>query len=134
MLLLAFLPILVFLILLLFFHWSTPHAGICAWVTALVVAGLAFGLTSQVFWVSQSKGLLLGLYVLVIFWPALFLYFLMQGVGGIRALGQALEIGIGERSLLTLILAWAFSGVLEGLAGIRPPDCHCRPDVGGAGG
>jgi lactate permease len=133
MLFLATLPILAFLILLLLCHWSTARAGLLAWLTALAVGWLSFGLTPQVFWISQAKGLLLALFVLAIFWPALFLYYLIHAAGGIRALGQALEMGIGERSLLTLILAWAFSGVLEGLAGFGIPIAIVAPLLVGLG-
>ncbi|HTX78781.1 MAG TPA: L-lactate permease, partial [Longilinea sp.] len=72
--LLAFVPILLVLILMLVFRWGSAQAGLAGWCCELLVAALAFGLDWPVFWVSQVKGLLLTLNVLIILWPATFLY------------------------------------------------------------
>lgn len=133
MVVLALLPLLILLVLMLTFRWSSPRAGLAAWFAALAIGALAFGLNPPVFWVSQAKGLLLSLYVLAIFWPALFLYHLIEQAGGIRAISTLLESGVGERGLLALVLAWAFSGFLEGLAGFGIPIVVVAPMLVGLG-
>jgi lactate permease len=124
---LAFLPILIVLALMLFLHWGGQRAGPAGWLAGIVVALLAFGLTPDVLWVSQAKGVLLALYVLAVLWPAILLYNVVNQAGGIRAIALALEQTITDRPLLLIVLAWAFSGVLEGLAGFGLPIAVVAP-------
>ncbi len=125
--LLAAFPILLLLVLMLRFRWSSPRAGFAAWCGVLLVGIIWFGITPEIIWVSQVKGLLLSLNVLAILWPALFLYNLVQKAGGIEALVNGLGIGLGDKKFLTLILAWAFSGFLEGIAGFGIPIAVVAP-------
>jgi lactate permease len=125
--LLALLPILVLLALMIWLRWGTQRAGPVSWLAGVVVAGLAFGLTPQVLWVSQARGLLLAFYVLAVMWPALLLYNVVDRTGGIRAMAQGLERLIADRGLLLVVVAWAFSGMLEGLAGFGLPIAIVSP-------
>jgi lactate permease len=118
---LAVLPILVLLGLMVLLRWGGQKAGPAGWLVGVLVAWLAFGLTPQVWWVSQARGLLLSFYVLLVLWPALLLYNLVNEVGGIRAVASGLSGLISDRGLLWVVTAWAFSGVLEGLAGFGLP-------------
>lgn len=123
---LAALPILVLLGLMIGPRWGAHQAGPAAWLIT-VLASLAFGLTPDVFWVSQARGMLLTLYVLAVLWPALLLYNIVDRSGGIRALAGGLESAVSDRGLLLLLLAWAFSGFLEGLAGFGLPVAVVSP-------
>jgi lactate permease len=131
--LLAILPILMLLALMLGPRWGAHRAGPVAWLAGAIVAGMAFGLTPDVLWVSQARGLLLALYVLAVLWPALLLYNIVDGAGGIRAIAAGLERTIGDRGLLLLLLSWAFSGMLEGLAGFGLPIAVVSPMLVGLG-
>ncbi len=124
---LASLPILILLGLMIFRHWGAHLAGSFSWLVAVGVAALFFGLTPQVWWVSQARGLLLSIYVLAVLWPALLLYHLVSRVGGISALAAGLQSAIRDRALLLVIVAWAFSGMLEGLAGFGLPVAVVSP-------
>ncbi|MCS7060570.1 MAG: L-lactate permease [Anaerolineae bacterium] len=125
--LLAAAPILVVLALMVYGRWGGQRAGPVGWVAALGVAALAFGLTPEVLWVSQAKGVLLALYVLAVLWPALLLYNIIRHIGGVDALAQALRLTIHDRGVLLLTVAWAFSGALEGLAGFGVPIAVVSP-------
>jgi lactate permease len=111
--LLAAFPILLLLGLMVGLRWSALRAGLTAWLVCIFIAAVMFGLTFQVWWVSQAKGLLLSLYVLMVLWPALFLYRLVDQAGGIRAIADGLSGTIADRGLLLVVTAWAFSGALE---------------------
>ena len=124
---LAALPILLLLTLMAVFRWSGRRAGIVSWLTALLIASLFFGLTPQVFAVSQLKSIIFSLYVLVILWPALLLYNLNNQVGGIQALTAWLTELVPDRSLLVILLAWPFSSILEGVAGFGLPIAVAAP-------
>jgi lactate permease len=131
--LLAALPILLVLFLMIALNWGGQRAGACGWIAGLLIAALAFGLNWPVLWVSQVKGLFLSLFVLAILWPALLLYKLVDQAGGISAIARALETWVGERGPLLILLAWAFSGLLEGLGGFGLPIAIVAPMLVGLG-
>lgn len=130
---LAAFPILLVLILMIVFRWSGQRAGPVGWLAAVVVGALAFGLTFHVWWVSQVKGLLLSLYVSLVLWPALLLYYIIDRIGGIRAIAGWLEELVGEAGLLQILLAWAFSATQEGMAGFGLPIAVTAPMLVGLG-
>jgi lactate permease len=124
---LAALPILILLGLMLGPRWSVQKAGPASWLAGVVISALTFGLTPAVLWVSQARGLLLSLYVLAVLWPALLLYNIVNRTGGIQAVARGLEEMIADRGLLLVLIAWAFSGLLEGLAGFGLPIAIVSP-------
>ena len=95
-------------------------------------------------WVSQARGLLLSLYVLAVLWPALLLYNIVDRAGGSAPSPPGWNGTIGDRGLLLVLLAWAFSALLEGLAGFGLPIAVVSPmlvalgvapgHLGGSGG
>lgn len=123
----AALPIVSVLVLMIGFHQGSQRAGPAAWAIGAAAAYAAYGLTSDVFWVSQGKGLLISIFVLAVLWPALLLYHVVAGAGGVQAVARALQTLIRDRGLLLLVVAWAFSGMLEGLAGFGIPVAIVSP-------
>jgi lactate permease len=130
---LAMLPILLVLTLMIRLRWGAHKAGPAGWLAGLVIAGLWFGLTPRIFWVSQAKGLLLSLFVLGVMWPALFLYHWTDQNGGITGVARVLERAIPNRSMCLLLLAWSLSGLLEGLAGFGLPVAVVAPMLAALG-
>lgn len=130
---LAFLPILSVIGLMILLRWKAAQAGLAGWLAGLLIAAAVFGLTPWVLLVSQLKGLYLSIYVLLVFWPALLLYQVVDQAGGIQAVARFLETAITDRPLLLLGLAWAFSGLLEGLAGFGLPVAIVSPMLVGLG-
>jgi lactate permease len=124
---LAALPIIIVLIVMTVFHISGQYAGAIGLGCGIWVALQAYGLNWNVFWVSQLKGLCLTIYVLAVFWPALFLYHVVNSAGGIQAIAIALEQMITDRPTLLIVVAWAFSALLEGLAGFGIPVAIVSP-------
>ena len=131
--LLAAIPILTIIILMVFLHWSGQRAGLAGWLAGLLVSFWFFGMTLQAFWISQLKGLYLSMFVLAILWPALWLFRIVQKAGGILAAADNLKSAIGNPQLLIIGLAWAFSGMLEGLAGFGIPIAVVAPMLVGLG-
>ncbi len=124
---LAALPILALLGLMLGPRWAAHKAGPASLLVGVVIAALAFGLTPAVLWVSQARGVLLALFVLAVLWPALLLYNIIDRAGGIRAIADGMQSAIADRGLLLVLMAWAFSGFLEGLAGFGLPVAVVSP-------
>lgn len=123
----ALLPILIVLTLMLVFRTGSHQAGFAGWAAGLVVAIFVFGLNWDVFWVSQVKSLMVTLNVLLVIWPALFLYHLVDQVGGIRAIASALEGLIPDRGWLLIIQAWMLTAVIENLSGFGLPIAIASP-------
>jgi lactate permease len=130
---LALVPILVVLALMIGRRWGAHTAGMAGWVAGLAVGALGFGLTPQIFWVSQAKGLLLSGFVLAVMWPALFLYHWNDQTGGIAAVARLLEAAIPNRGMCRVLLAWSLSGLLEGLAGFGLPIAVVAPMLAALG-
>ncbi|MGO8677357.1 MAG: L-lactate permease [Limisphaerales bacterium] len=131
--LLAMIPILVVLGLMIVRRWGAHTAGMAGWLAGLAVGALSFGLTPQVFWVSQAKGLLLSAFVLAVMWPALFLFHWNDQSGGIAGVARLLEGAIPNRGMCRVLLAWSLSGLLEGLAGFGLPIAVVAPMLAALG-
>jgi lactate permease len=125
--LLALTPIAVVLILMTGRRWGAHKAGPGGWLVALTIAALWFGLTPEVFNVSQLKGLLLSAFVLAVMWPALFLFHWLNLGGGITAVAATLKRAIPDPGLCAFVMAWALSAVLEGIAGFGLPVAIVSP-------
>lgn len=130
---LAAAPILVVLLSMTVFGVAGQYAGPIGLLTGILVASQAFGLSVDVFWVSQAKGILLSLFVIAVFLPALFLYNIVNRADGIQAVALALENLITDRGVLLIVIAWAFSAMLEGLAGFGLPVAIVSPMLVGLG-
>ncbi len=125
--LLALLPILLVLLLMLAFRAGSHVAGFGGWLAGILIAIFAFGLNFQVFWVSQVKSLMVTLNVLLVIWPAIFLFHLIDQVGGIRAIALALEQVIPDRGWLLILQAWMLTAIIENLSGFGLPIAIVSP-------
>jgi lactate permease len=131
--LLAFSPIAVVLVLMVGFRWGGKKAGPVGWAVAMVVAWLFFGAGPDLLFYSQLRGLLLSLYVLYIIWMALVLYRVVDEAGAITVIGQGIARLTAEPTMQLLLLAWAFSAFLQGVAGFGVPIAVVAPLLIGMG-
>jgi lactate permease len=120
-------PIIALLVLMVGFNWGGAKAGGVAWLVALVAAYLGFGAGPELIAYSQTKAILLALWVLYIIWAALFLFQVVSEAGGIRVIGDALVRVTENRVLQLMILAWCFTGFLQGFAGFGVPVAIVAP-------
>ncbi len=131
--LLAFLPIAVVLVLMVGFRWGGKKAGPVGWAVAMLVAWLYFGAGPDLLLTSQLRGILLTLYVLYIIWMALVLYRVVDEAGAITVIGQGIARLTAEPTMQLLLLAWAFSAFLQGVAGFGVPIAVVAPLLIGLG-
>jgi lactate permease len=131
--LLAFSPIATVLVLMVGLRWGGKKAGPVGWAVAMVVALLFFGASPEVLVVSQLRGILLTLYVLYIIWMALVLYRVVDEAGAITIIGQGIARLTAEPIMQLLLLAWAFSAFLQGVAGFGVPIAVVAPLLIGMG-
>ncbi len=126
-------PILLLLVLMTVFKWSGKRSGLVSWLFSILISGVFFGLNLNAFWISQAKGVVFSVYVLLVLWSALLLFNLNNRIGGIAAITNWLKVIIPDRSLLVILIAWSFSAILEGIAGFGLPIAVSAPMLAGLG-
>ncbi len=131
--LLALSPIVVVLVLMLGFRWGGSKAGPVGWLAAFFVSLFFFGTTPELLAHAQLKAVLLTAHVLYIIWMALVLYNVVNEAGAITVIGQGIARLTGDRVMQLLILAWAFSAFLQGVAGFGVPIAVVAPLLIGMG-
>ncbi len=132
-LLLAALPILLILALMLGLRWGAARAGAAGYLSALLVAVLAFGATPQTLAYAHVKALMLSLDVLYIIWTAFLLYRVADEAGAIAKIGQALPRLTADRGMQALLIGWVFASFLQGAGGFGVPVAVTAPLLVGLG-
>jgi lactate permease len=124
---LAFLPIFVLLSTILLFKWGAPKSGAISWFVAVAIAVAAFGADARLLALANSKGLSLSLYVLLIIWGAVFLYNIVEKIGAVKVIGDAMTKVTEDKLLQCLLMAWCFSSFMQGIAGFGVPVAVVAP-------
>ncbi|MBI2122841.1 MAG: L-lactate permease [Armatimonadetes bacterium] len=129
----AALPLAVLLIGLLRLGWRGATAGLVGLVTAVALAVLVFGVSMGVIGVALYRASALSLNVLYIIWAALLLYQFAESSGAIRSIGDAVAHLTEDHVLQLLIIGFAFSSFLQGVAGFGMPVAVTAPLLIGLG-
>lgn len=124
---LAFLPVLVLLVTLLGFKWSAPKAGAASWATVVLLAFVTFGADTSSISISSTKGLSLSFFVVSIIWTSVLLYNVVDKQGGIKVIGETMTRLVGDPLAQALVVGWAFSGFMQGVAGFGVPVAVVAP-------
>jgi lactate permease len=98
-----------------------------ALVVACLCGWLLYGANGFLLAIACAKGLSLTLFVLLIIWSAVFMYNLIDRLGGIGVIGQRISGLVKSRLGQALLLAWAFSGFVQGIAGFGVPVAVVAP-------
>ncbi|MCL5256456.1 MAG: L-lactate permease [Chloroflexi bacterium] len=120
-------PVAILLATILFLRWDAVRSAGLAWLVALVAGALVFGGSPQLLALASAKGLSLSLFVLLIVWSAIFLYNMADQLGAIQVIGRKLTSMVEDRLLCALMIAWAFSGFIQGIAGFGVPVAVVTP-------
>lgn len=123
----SILPIAVLLGCVLILRWRAYRAAALAWLLAVGAAAALFGAGPQLLAQACAKGLSLTLLVMLIVWAAIWLYNLADRLGAVSGIAAAILGSSGDRLLVGLLLAWAFSGFLQGIAGFGVPVAVVSP-------
>lgn len=129
----AALPLALILLLMVRFRWGGGRAGPTGALCAVLGAVLFFGADSSLLGAALWKGVILSFHVLYIIWPALLLYHVVEGSGAIRSIGAGVATLTEDHILQLLILGFAFSSFLQGVAGFGVPVAVVAPLLIGLG-
>jgi lactate permease len=130
---LASLPLVVLLVALLRLGWSGARSGLVALAVALVLAVTVFATPAAAVGVALGRGLAVSVDVLYIIWAALLLDRLADGAGAIESIGAAVGRLTTDRLWQLLIIGFAFSSFLQGVAGFGVPVAVTAPLLVGLG-
>ncbi len=125
----AILPLAILLCCLLKFKQGATYSGIYAFVVAFFIGWIVFGGRCPLLLFASLKGLNLSLYLALIIWPAVLLFNIVQDAGGFKFITEYLELHASAKTLLCLLTAWCFSGMLQGIAGFGVPVAIIVPFV-----
>lgn len=124
---LTLIPIIALLLCLIVFKLSVTKSGAIAMGLALVLAVVFFGITGYGLLNASGKALWVALFVSLIVWSALFLYHLVSGFGAIEVITAGLTSVLKDKFVALMILAWLFTGLLQGMAGFGIPSVIVAP-------
>ncbi|HEY3248146.1 MAG TPA: L-lactate permease [bacterium] len=129
----ATVPLLVLLIGLLRLGWRGTTAGLVGLASAIALALLAFAAPLSAVGIALWRAAALSLNVLYIIWAALLLYQFAEQSGAIRSIGDAVAHLTEDHVLQLLIIGFAFSSFLQGVAGFGVPVAVTAPLLIGLG-
>ena len=126
---LAAIPIAILIVAMLVpaFGWSAPKAGAVSWLAAAALALFVFGADERILAISSSKGLSLSLFVLTIIWTSVMMYNVIEGMDGISVIGRTITGFVRDPLAQALVVGWAFSGLVQGVAGFGLPIAVVAP-------
>ena len=124
---LAIFPMILLLVLLVFFRWKAAEAGALGVLCTLLTAALAFQVPVGDMAVAAAKGAWDSIYILYVIWPAMILYLLGKFSGAFDALGKEI-VHISKNELfLVLGFGWVFASFFQGISGFGTPVAVAAP-------
>jgi len=125
--LLAAIPIAGLLLCLIAIKLPVTKSGGIAFGLALIIAVAFFGITVNGLLAASGKALWLALFVSLIVWCALLLYHLVSDFGGFDVINRNITLLVKDEFPAYLLLAWLFTGFLQGIAGFGIPSVIVTP-------
>lgn len=123
----AVLPILLLFLMMSVFHLRTEQAAflgiICAAVSALAVGSSSMSIVVM----DLEKGAFSALNILIVIWPAVFLYEIMEFAGVFQSIQTMLKKQTEDQLVLILLICWLFASFLQGITGFGVPVAVCAP-------
>ena len=123
----AVFPIIVLFLAMTLFHMKTEHAALLGIVCAVISALWAGQSGLSIIGMDLCKGAFSALNILLVIWPAIFLYEIMEYAGVFRTIRRMLQEKTKDELLLILLICWLLSSFLQGITGFGVPVAVCAP-------
>ncbi|MGZ7496419.1 L-lactate permease [Corynebacterium sp. ZY180755] len=119
----AVMPLVAFFVFLMVFKWKAHWCALASALIALVVAIGLFDMPATLAGLSFTQGVAFGLFPIVyIIWMAVWIYDITVASGRFEDLRRIFNsLGKGDLRVQAMIIAFAFGGLLEALAGFGAP-------------
>ncbi|CAM3904595.1 L-lactate permease [Alkalicoccus chagannorensis] len=129
----AALPLVLLLVMLVGLRWSGPRSG---WIAMGIATLLAFTLYQAPFdniAVGFGMGLWEAFFILLVVWPALWLYQVTKEAGAFTVIREDIQKTSKNYLFLVLAFGWVFASFLQGIAGFGAPIAVVAPLLIGIG-
>lgn len=130
---LSILPLLVFVVILLWGKTSLLNASVITLFVFTVLAIFYWGIFPSLLLISFGKGFFVALDIFIIILGAIFFLSLLEELGVIKNISYYLEHFSGDYRLQIILLAWLFEAFIEGTAGFGTPVIIVAPLLVGLG-
>ncbi|MFA9557827.1 L-lactate permease [Evansella sp. AB-rgal1] len=129
----AILPLVLLLVMLVLFKWSGPVSGWISMGVALIIAFTLFQAPLENIGVGFGKGLWEAFFILLVVWPALYLYQVTKESGAFTVIREDIQEHTKNYLFLILAFGWVFASFLQGIAGFGAPIAVVAPLLVGIG-
>lgn len=123
----AVFPILFLFLMISVFHMKIERAAflgiICAIFSAIVIGKS----TPQIVVMDLKKGAFSALNIMIVIWPAVFLYEMMEFAGIFQSIKKMLQEKTQDELVSILLICWLFSSFSQGITGFGVPVAVCAP-------
>lgn len=123
---LALTPVALLLALVLWGRFTTLWNALITVAVALLLGGLVFGADLSTLAVGTAKGAWVGVWILYVIWPALFMHHLASRIG-MQSLGRVLSGILPTETGNILLLAWVLPSFIQGVSGFGVPIAVAAP-------
>ncbi|RDE07600.1 L-lactate permease, partial [Pelagibacterium lacus] len=124
---LSILPVIVLAFLLIQLRWTAQQAGAFGIFVAAAIALFAFRTPFDTLAVAGAKGIWDAIFILLVIWPALLLYQIMDKSGGYEAMRQGITRLSKNELFIVVALGWVFTSFLQGIDGFGTPIAIVAP-------
>lgn len=124
---LSILPVIILAFLLIQLRWTAQQAGAFGIFVAAVIAIFAFRTPLDTLAVAGAKGVWDAIFILLVIWPALLLYQIMDKSGGYEAMRQGITRLSKNELFIVVALGWVFTSFLQGIDGFGTPIAIVAP-------
>ncbi|MCU4751865.1 L-lactate permease [Halobacteria archaeon AArc-curdl1] len=129
----AAIPLLVVSVLLVGFLWPATRAMPIAWLSALLVAFVVWGMPVRWLAAATIEGIVIAIQILFIVFGALVLLYTMMRAGAFDVLNSGFAMISEDRRVQVVLVAFFLSTFIEGAAGFGAPAAVVAPLLLGLG-
>jgi lactate permease len=131
--LLASLPILVLLIMMVGFHWGAKKSAPWGLLIAVMIGYIFYKAPLELILFEGLKGIWSAFIVLLVVWPAILLYEVVQHANAFVVIRRGLQKHSPNQLIQVLALGWVFTSFLQGITGFGVPVAVGAPLLIGIG-
>ncbi|MDO5390945.1 MAG: L-lactate permease [Eubacteriales bacterium] len=120
-------PIIILFLAMSVFHMKTERAAFLGILFAAASALLIGKSSLFIVGMDLAKGAFSALNILIVIWPAVFLYEMLEYADVFQCIKQMIQKKTQDELVLILLICWLFASFLQGITGFGVPVAVCAP-------